>query len=414
MGGSNLNTQAITSSIHPVLVVGAGPVGMTTALALRRHGLPVTILEAEPQNRIRPGSRAIYIHRATLQLLEEISPGLGHRMAEHGVIWPVKRTFFRGRQVYVRHYPTPEPGTIPPFTSLPQVQIERLLYDACVQAGVQFVWSTQVDGLEVSEDAVTLVTATGDRWQARYVVGADGARSTIRRSSGIKMEGTRSVNAFVVVDIAEDPAAPMPLERVFHYQHPAMDGRNVLFVPFAGGWRIDLQLFETDDEEQYSGEAGVRAWLPRVMDAKYAERITWVSTYQFLQVVCESFADNLRRVLLVGEAAHLFAPFGARGLNSGVVDAVVAARAISQGLQAGSLDEARRAIDAFAEERRTAARYNRDAAGVALEHIQGGSVGMQLKRYVGASLSGAWTDLGRWLDEGPYGPKSGPPTGTKY
>lgn len=76
-----------------------------------------------------------------------------------------------------------------------------------------------------------------------------------------------------------------------------------MLVPFDGGWRIDLQLFD-DDPTEYSGTEGVRRWLPKVMDAKYADRITWVSTYQFLQVVAEDFTD--RRVVLVGEAAHLF------------------------------------------------------------------------------------------------------------
>jgi 3-(3-hydroxy-phenyl)propionate hydroxylase len=68
-----------------------------------------------------------------------------------------------------------------------------------------------------------------------------------------------------------------------------------------GGWRIDLQLFDEDDPAEYSGVEGVRKWLPKVMDAKYAERITWVSTYQFLQVVAKDFTDARRRVLLAGE-----------------------------------------------------------------------------------------------------------------
>ncbi|WP_303802830.1 FAD-dependent monooxygenase [Alicyclobacillus macrosporangiidus] len=400
---------------RPVLVVGAGPVGLAAALALRRHRIPVTVLEAEPEGRLRPGSRAIFVHNATLKLLEEVFPGLGFTLATHGVVWPVKRTLFRGKEVYVRRYSPPAPGELPPFTSLPQVQIEQYLYEACLEAGVQFVWSQRVEKVSITPDGVTLITSSGGTWTADYVVGADGARSDVRRAVGILMEGTRSANAFVVVDVAEDPEEPLPLERVFHYQHPAVGGRNVLFVPFAGGWRIDLQLFDDDDEEAFSGIEGVRSWLPTVMDAKYADRITWVSTYQFLQVVAETFTDAERRILLVGEAAHLFAPFGARGMNSGVADAVSAARAIHAALGAASAQEARLAIDQFAEERHIAATYNRDAAGIALEHLQGTSAGMRLKRYVGAMLAPAWVGLGRWLDEGPYGPKSGPPRlATKY
>ena len=165
---------------------------------------------------------------------------------------------------------------------------------------------------------------SGSRLDADFAIGADGARSNVRASLEIPLEGPRTQNAFVIVDAAEDPDAPLPPERIFHYEHPAVDGRNVLFVPFAGHWRIDLQCRPDDDAEAFGGE-GVKDWLPLVIDAKYAERVTWVSTYVFMQVLAREFADPTRRVLLVGEAAHLFAPFGARGLNSGIPDAIVAA-----------------------------------------------------------------------------------------
>ena len=82
---------------RPVLVVGAGPVGLVAALACKHYGLNATILEAEHEGRQRPGSRAIYIHKATLEFLEQICPGLGLKMAEYRVLWPMKRTFFHGK-----------------------------------------------------------------------------------------------------------------------------------------------------------------------------------------------------------------------------------------------------------------------------------------------------------------------------
>ncbi|MBX6395376.1 MAG: FAD-dependent monooxygenase, partial [Alicyclobacillaceae bacterium] len=129
---------------RPVLVVGAGPIGMTAALALRNRGLPATVLEAEPENRLRPGSRAIYLHNATLQHLENISPGLGFTLAKHGVVWQVKRTLFRGKEVYVRRYEVPDPNKLPPFTSIHQREAERYMYRACLDAGVEFIWGTPV------------------------------------------------------------------------------------------------------------------------------------------------------------------------------------------------------------------------------------------------------------------------------
>lgn len=400
---------------RPVIVVGAGPVGMTAALALRSMGLPATILEGEPLGRFRPGSRAIFIHKATLSLLEEICDGLGFTLKNNGIIWPVKRTFFRGKEVYERRYAAPAPDELPHFTSLAQVEIERHLYEACLKADVEFVWSTAIQEVSTDANGVTLKAESGDVWTADYVIGADGSRSAVRRSVGIELEGPRSRDSFLVVDVQEDESDPLPLVRTFHYEHPAMEGRNVLFVPFKGGWRIDLQLLDGDDPEAFGGVEGVRKWLPKVMHPKYAERITWVSTYQFYQVVANSFTDKHRRIMLAGEAAHLFAPFGARGLNSGVPDAILAVRGIHQALNAKDEAEREQAILAPAEERRLAAQYNRDAAGIALEHIQGGSAYMKTKRELAASLSSLIPRLGRWLDEGPYGPKTGhAQVSTKY
>ncbi|WP_019636475.1 FAD-dependent monooxygenase [Paenibacillus fonticola] len=397
------------------IVVGAGPVGMVAALALRHEGMKATILEAEEEGRFRPGSRAIYIHKATLKLIEEVSPGLGFKLAENGVIWPVKRTTYRGKDVYVRHYPAPTPGEIPAFTSLAQVEIEKYMYQACLDAGVEFVWDTQVTDVQTTKEHVRLKTASGTDWIAPYVIGADGSRSAVRKGVGIELEGPRANDTFLVVDIKEDAANPMPLERTFHYEHPAMDGRNVLLVPFKGGWRVDLQLLEGDDPKEFGSEEGLKAWLRKVMNPKYAERVTWVSTYQFYQVVAESFTDESRRVLLVGEAAHLFAPFGARGLNSGVPDAIISVRGVAKAMKAANEADRRKAVELAAEERLMASRYNRDAAGTALEHIQGNSPYMNLKRELAASLTPLIPKLGRWLDEGPYGPKQGHPmVSTKY
>jgi 3-(3-hydroxy-phenyl)propionate hydroxylase len=404
-------------SHQEVLIVGAGPVGLTAALALHAQGKPVTILEAEQEGRARPGSRAIFVHRASLQLLEQISPGLSRELASHGLVWPTKRTFWRGKQVFVRHYPITPPDKLPPFTSLPQVEIERYLYDACKAAGINFVWNAQVDEVETTPDGVKVTTTASQTWTADYVIAADGSRSSVRRALGIAMEGSRSANSYIVVDVAEDPDKPLERERVFHYEHPAIGKRNVLLVPFVGGWRVDLQCNDDDNPEEFSSTEGVRKWLTKVMPPKYTDRITWVSTYQFLQLLAQDFIDKNRRVLLVGEAAHLFAPFGARGMNSGIADAVAAANAISAALKASEPAKAQEAIEEFASERRAAAEYNRAAAGQALTHIQTRTPVMQAKRNLAAIIAPYWKRAGVWLDEGPYGPRSGPPgqtVGGKY
>lgn len=410
---NNIEPQTTQSE---VLVVGAGPVGLSAALALCAQGQKVTLLEAEAEGRDRAGSRAIFVHKETLKLLEKMQPGLGREIASHGLVWPTKRTFWHGRQVFVRHYPAPSPDALPPFSSLPQVEIERYLFKACKEAGVTFAWNTSVKDVTSTDSGVTVTTTTGQTWEAKYLVAADGARSAVRSALGIPMEGSRSKNSYIVVDVTEDPDHPLDKERIFHYGHRGVGGRNVLLVPFVGGWRVDLECKDDDDPEAFSGMDGVKRWLPKVMPPAYTERITWISTYQFLQVLARDFTDPHHRMLLIGEAAHLFAPFGARGMNSGVADAAAAAIAIHTALNTTDLAEAQAAIEEFAQQRHSAAEYNRAAAKQALDHVHKRSLGMRVRRSLAALIAPYWEQAGVWLDSGPYGPRSGPAgqTASKY
>jgi 3-(3-hydroxy-phenyl)propionate hydroxylase len=386
-----------------IVVVGAGPVGLTAALAVRAAGRPVTIVEAGAADRIRPGSRAIFLHKVTLEVLERIRPGLGWELVRHGLSWRTKRTFFRGREVFRRTYAAAPPGVLPAATSLPQVVTEAVLLEACRNAGVEFVWNYEVASVQAGNERVTLNAARGSPLTARFVIGADGSRSAVRESSALQLEGPRTSNAFVIVDTAEDPADPLPIERVFHYEHPNVGFRNVLFVPFAGHWRVDLQCHSGDDPDALSSDSGVRDWLARVMPVRYAGRVTWVSTYIFRQAVANQFVDATGRILLAGEAAHVFAPFGARGLNSGVADAFVASAAIDRALSDVSAD-VHPAVRAFAAARRAAAARNRAASSEALRHLQAASPVRRAVRRAAALVAPSLPAVGSWMDRAPYGP----------
>ena len=392
-----------------VIVAGAGPTGMASALALNARGVSATVLEKEPQDRERPGSRAIYIHKDSLRTLEQSSPGLGQRLVDNGVIWPTRRTLFRGKEVFSRTYANPSgSGELPPFTSIPQPMIEAFMLEAVEDAGIPIHWDSAVETVESSEDGVVVGTAD-DEWEADYVIGADGAGSTVRKEIGAQFEGTQSENTFIIVDVEEDEENPRANERVFHYDHPAVDGRNVLIVPFQGGWRVDIQCLDSDDPDRLASEPRVNEMVAKTLGERYRDRLEWVSQYKFKQVTADRLIDDHHRVLLVGEAGHLFAPFGARGLNSGLADVDAAASAITVALQADVDKVAEGEIAEFGIKRLKAAEFNKDAAGQALEYLQGDSLVVRSKKRVAAALADYWEPAGEWLDDAPYGPHEGPP-----
>ncbi|MFI0776822.1 FAD-dependent oxidoreductase [Streptomyces sp. NPDC021212] len=396
---------------QPVLVVGAGPVGMTAALALRARGLPVTVLESGAKDRVRPGSRALFVHRQSLRLLERARPGLGQRIAAYGTTWRTRRTLYRGRQVFARTYPDPTGSgagggeKLPAFASLRQVDTERFLYEACLEAGVDFRFDAEVTGVEATGTGVEVTAADGDGWTAGHVIAADGARSGVRKALGIPLEGTRSEGYHVVVDVADPAGGELSAERVFHYEHPAAGGRTVLRVPFTGGFQLDLQCGADDPPGTYDTEQAVRRWLPRLVGADCAHHVLWVSRYPFLRKVAAAFTDPTGRVLLTGEAAHLFPPFGARGMNSGIADAVSAADAIS--VACSDPSRAPVAVGEFASTRRRAALFNSVAAGAALDHMRPRRWARMTQR-AAATLAPVVPRCGVWLEHAPYGPRGGP------
>lgn len=386
-----------------LLVVGAGPAGLTAALGARALGIHVTILEAESEDRDRPGSRALFVHHETLGRLDRMSPGLGGKIGGFGIVWRARRTLYHNREIFSRQYPAPPTDGLPPYTSLRQTDTEQFLLDACHAAGVRFSWDTSVEDVHTSPDGVTVRITDGREWKASYVIAGDGGRSAVRKSLGIELEGPRSTDYRVAVDLADPDSAVG--ERINHYRHPGVAMRNLFIVPYAGGRQVDLQCRTPEDADILSRPEEVRRWLPKVVDPGYLDRIMWIARYPCLQLVAGSFVDQYRRVLLVGEAAHLFAPLGARGMNSGIADADAAASAVGLALRAANPDRARDAIDKFADTRKQAAEHNRASAGAAMAHVRAGTVVDRARQSLAARLAPHIPRLGAWLDEAPYGPR---------
>jgi 3-(3-hydroxy-phenyl)propionate hydroxylase len=387
----------------PLVVVGAGPVGLVAALAARHHGIPVRVIEAEPEDRVRPGSRATYIFRESLDLLEQIAPGVTEPLIEQSRSWRELRTTYAGREVYFKRFPPAKPGRF--GISLSQKDQEVVLLDRCRDEGVEFSWGNGVIDVTTGVDAATLTLADGSQVRASYVVAADGSRSVVRNAMGITMDGGRSDSSFIIVDVSDAPDNPMSLTRTFHYRHPAVGGRSVLVVPFGGGWRLDLECYPDDDVEAFATEPGLSAWITAIVGPEYADRQLWSSTYRFNYSVASAYTDPHARVLLAGEAAHLFPPFGGgRGLNSGIPDAIFEVEAIASALAARDLATATRTVRAVATERREAGLANREAAAAALKHMEASELWTRVKQRLAAFVAPHYRRAGEWLDRAPMGP----------
>jgi len=271
-----------------ILIAGAGPAGLAAALALHAHRLPVRVLESRERSDRITGSRALFVHHDSLALLEAISPGLGQAIAAAGVRWARRETRYAGRLVYARDENSePMSDGLPGYTSLSQSDTTELLLDACTRSGINVEWSAKVHKVVSSQDGVS-VTTDSEEARADFVIGADGAHSNVRDSLGVELEGPRISCFHIVADILDTKRD----SRTLHYSCPQVDGRTALYIPFAGGYQIDIQCHGEADAARL---AETRSWIP----PEDVTRVAWVSRYRFIRAVAWSFIDSHRRVLLV-------------------------------------------------------------------------------------------------------------------
>ncbi|MET0222720.1 MAG: FAD-dependent oxidoreductase [Tardiphaga sp.] len=301
----------------PVIVVGAGPVGLSLAIDLAQRGQPVVLLD--DADRIGEGSRAICFSKRALEYWDRL--GVGDRMVEKGVVWSVGRIFHGPSELY-RFDLLPEPGhKRPAFINLQQFYAEAYLVDRVMELpGVSLRWRNKVTALESRNDRVVLTIETPDgpyRLAGQYVVACDGARSSLRRMVGAEFAGQVFEDQFLIADVRM--SAAFPTERWFWFDPPFHAGRSALLHKQPDDvWRIDLQLSRYADPAIEKQPENVRPRIARMLGHDQFE-FEWISLYKFQCRRMERFIHG--RVIFAGDAAHQVSPFGARGANSGLEDA---------------------------------------------------------------------------------------------
>lgn len=300
----------------PVCIVGAGPVGLTTAARLASHGVRSVVLDCDPELR-KQGSKACLIQGDALEVLDKF--GCAEQIRDEGVTWHTARTYVRNQEIRATVFPASI--GFGPFVNISQYRIEQALLERVLaDALCEVRWSHRVTGLEQEADGVVVSAETpagAIALRCRYVVACDGVRSGVRDAIGAEWTGYTHKDRFLITDIRA--RLPLAQERHFHYDPSFNPGRQVVMHPQPDDiWRIDWQLApNTDiDEERRTGafDARVRAVIG---DVPY--EVDWLSTYRFHQRVVDRFAVG--RVFLAGDAAHALPPYGSRGMNSGIQDA---------------------------------------------------------------------------------------------
>lgn len=327
-------------STTDVLVVGAGPVGLTTATALRHHGHQVTIVDSliEGANT----SRAAVVHPHTLELLEPY--GVVGALTARGVHTP---TFaIRDRDTLLMSVPFSELPTAYPYTlMISQADTEAFLLDRLEELGGKVIRPATVTAIAQDADRVIATFADGQRVSARYLVGADGMHSVVREQAGIGFVGGTHAESFSLADVKLSGGVPKD-EVILYFSSAGL----VVVAPLPDNrFRIVATVDEAPEQPDI-------AFVQRLLDERgpqaesaIVEEVLWGSRFRVHHRVADSFRD--RRVLLAGDAGHVHSPAGGQGMNLGIEDAVDVAERLARVLSS----EPDQLLDEYAQARREAA-----------------------------------------------------------
>jgi 3-(3-hydroxy-phenyl)propionate hydroxylase len=344
--------RASEAALYPAIVVGAGPVGLATAIDLAQQGVRVVLLDDDCT--LSSGSRAICFSKRTLEILDRL--GCGERLVQKGVSWNVGKVFLQDELIYAFNL-LPETGhERPAFINLQQYYVEGYLAERASELpNLEIRWKNKVVGIEQNAQHVQVRIETPDGQYAllaKYLVAADGSKSLLRTLMGLDTHGRTFRDRFLIADVKMK--ADFPTERWFWFDPPFHRNQSVLLHRQPDNvWRIDFQLGWDADPVAEKEPERVIARVRALLGPDVEFELEWVSVYTFRCQRMDAFRHG--RVLFAGDAAHGMSPFGARGANSGVQDADNLAWKLRFVLE-GAAPE--RLLDTYASEREFAADEN--------------------------------------------------------
>jgi len=303
---------------RPVIVVGAGPVGLTAAIDLALHDVAVLVLDESDV--VSVGSRAICWAKRTLEIWDRL--GVAERMLAKGVTWNLGRVYHRDQELYSFNL-APEGGhKMPAFINLQQYYVEEFLIARASELAnrIELRWKNKVTGISSGAGGVELEVETpGGRYrlEADWVIAADGGRSSIRGMLGLPFPGEVFEERFLIADVHMQ--AEFPNERWFWFEPTFHRGESALLHRQPDDiFRLDFQLGPSADPEL---ERRPERVLPRIraVVGETPFELEWSSVYAFRCARMDRFVHG--RVIFAGDSAHLVSPFGARGGNGGIQDA---------------------------------------------------------------------------------------------
>jgi len=305
---------------HQAVVIGAGPIGLTTALDFAKQGIKVVVLD--DNNTVSIGSRAVCYAKRPLEIWDRL--GCADKMIDKSVEWKIGRVFRDEEQVYQFDLLPEEDHKVPAFINLQQYYLEEYMIDRCKDFGdrIDIRWKSKVISIKNADDGsfVKMQIETPDGvypLEADWVVACDGANSDTRNAMGMEFEGQFFQDRFLIADVVMK--AEFPAERWFWFNPPFHRGQSVLLHKQSDDvWRIDFQLGWDADPEEAKKPENVLPLLKQMLGEDKEFELEWVSVYQFACRRMKDFRNG--RVFFAGDSAHQVSPFGARGANTGVQD----------------------------------------------------------------------------------------------